>query len=296
MHDPYKILGVTKAATAEEIKKAYRKLAKAHHPDLNIAGNKAAEKKFKEISHAFDLIGTKEAKDKFDLEDTQNKNQRYASSKQAADQFQYSKNVDEIYDQGDLFTSLFGNRTRHEQNRFNQMNIKGEDELFKLDVSFTEAALGGEKTITLPNGKILSVKIPAGIESKKKLKFKGLGAPGFGNGQAGDVYIEINVESLTGFTRVNNDIHTEVAISFFEAIDGAEIQIPTLLGSVMLKIPAGSSSGTKLRVKHKGAGPTTARGNLIVTLKIVMPKEVSRELKTAISSLEKDFAYNPRRA
>lgn len=166
--------------------------------------------------------------------------------------------------------------------------------LYQMNVDFAEAALGGEKIITLPTGKKLQVKIPAGIEDGKKLKFKGLGSPGVGSGTPGDAYIQVSINPLPGFTRVENDIHSEVPISFFEALHGAEIEIPTIDGHVMLKVPAGVSSGSKLRIKHKGAGAKEARGNQIVTLKIVLPKHVQPELKAAISELEKQFAYNPR--
>jgi DnaJ-class molecular chaperone len=163
-----------------------------------------------------------------------------------------------------------------------------------MEVELKEAALGAEKVITLPNGKKLQIKIPAGIESGKKLKFKGLGQPGVGNAPAGDVYVQINVKPMTGFTRIDNDIHTEVPISFFEAINGAEIEVPTLDGQVMLQVPPGVSSGSKLRVKNKGVGSGENRGNLIVTLKVVIPKNINPEMKAAVSKLQDQFAYNPR--
>lgn len=297
MTDPYKILGVQKTASLDEIKKAYRKLAKNHHPDLN-PGNKEAEKKFKDISHAFDLIGTKEAKDKFDRGETdeQKQHQYEQYRQQGAGSQRYSSHFGEDFDAEDLFANLFGGggRRRTRGGFGGGMDFPGEDQLYQMDVDFKEAALGGEKVITLPNGKKLSVKIPAGIESGKKLKFKGLGGEGTGSAPAGDAYIQINIKPLPGFTRVENDIHTEVPISFFEAINGAEIEVPTLDGHVMLKIPPGVSTGSKLRIKHKGAGPEATRGNQIVTLKIVMPKNLSPELKTAVTELEKNHSYNPR--
>lgn len=294
MTDPYKILGVKKNASLDEIKKAYRKLAKGHHPDLN-PGNKEAEKKFKEISHAFDLIGTKEAREKFDRGETdeQKQHQYEQYQKEGAGPGRYSTNFGEDFDTEDLFANLFGGRGRN-RGRGHGMDIPGEDQLYQMEVDFKEAALGGEKVITLPNGKKLSVKIPAGIESGKKLKFKGLGAPGMGSAPPGDVYIQIDIKPLTGFTRVDHDILTEVPISIFEAINGAEIEVPTLEDPVMLKVPAGVSTGSRLRIKHKGAGPLENRGNQIVTLKIVMPKNLSSELKEAVTELEKNHAYNPR--
>lgn len=304
MIDPYKTLHVEKNASLDEIKKSYRKLAKQYHPDLN-PGNKEAERKFKDISHAFDQVGTEEARAKFDRGETDEQQrhqyEQYQKAQQGRQQsggHRYSSSFGEGFDGEDLFESLFGAGARRSTGGrgFSQqgMNIAGEDELYQMEVDFTEAALGGEKVITLPNGKKLQIKIPAGIESGKKLKFKGLGQPGMGTGPAGDVYVQINIKPLAGFNRVDNDIHTEVPISFFEAINGAEIEVPTIDGSVMLKVPAGVSTGSKLRVKHKGAGHGESRGNQIVTLKIVMPKNVTAEMKEAIGQLQNQYAYNPR--
>jgi DnaJ-class molecular chaperone len=174
------------------------------------------------------------------------------------------------------------------------MDFPGEDVTFKMDVEFIEAALGGQKVITLPDGKNLQVKIPAGIESGKKLRFKSLGRPGIGKGHPGDAYIEINVRPKEGFARSGEDIVSELPISFFEAITGADVPVKTLDGNVMLKIPPGVSTGSKLRIKGKGAGPEGKRGNHIVTLKIVMPKHVDPNLRAAAENLRHEFNYDPR--
>ncbi|MBY0415457.1 MAG: hypothetical protein K2Q18_14895, partial [Bdellovibrionales bacterium] len=126
--------------------------------------------------------------------------------------------------------------------------------------------------------------------------FKGLGSAGIGGGLPGDIYIQVTVKPLSGFSRIDHDIHSEVAISIFEAINGAEISVPTIDGSIMLKVPAGVSSGSKLRIKNKGAGANDLRGNQIVTLKVVMPKNITPDLKEAIGKLENEFGYNPRTA
>lgn len=302
MIDPYKTLHLEKTASLEDIKKSYRKLAKQYHPDLN-PGNKEAERKFKDISHAFDLIGTKEAKGKFDRGETDDQQrhqyEQYRNAQQNRQQsggHRYTSTFGEGFDPDDLFESLFGSGARRSGRSAHSggMNVTGEDELYQMEVELKEAALGAEKVITLPSGKKLQVKIPAGIESGKKLKFKGLGKPGVGTGEAGDVYVQINVKPMDGFTRVENDIHSEVPISFFEAINGAAVEVPTLDGQVMLQVPPGVSSGSKLRIKNKGVGSGDNRGNLIVTLKIVMPKNINPEMKAAVSKLQEQFSYNPR--
>lgn len=300
--DPYVLLGVVKTADQEEIKKAYRKLAKKYHPDLN-PGNKEAEKKFKAVNHAFDQIGTPEARKKFDRGESdeqkqqqyeefmknQGQRQSYYNTQQEAGRYSYSFGED--IGGADFFENLFGGvrgKTR------GGIDYPGEDINYRMEVEFREAALGGEKQITLPGGKTLQVKIPAGIESGKKLRFRGLGSPGIGNGPAGDAFIEIQVKPLKGFQRIGKDIEVEVPISFIEAITGGEIKVPTLEGEVLLKIPAGASTGTKLRIKGKGAGEKENRGNEIVVLKVVIPKEVDPALKTAVENLKTQFEYNPR--
>lgn len=306
MTDPYQILGLQKSASLDEIKKSYRKLAKKYHPDLN-PGNKDAEKKFKELSHAFDLVGTKEARDKFDRGETDEQKQdmhdeymRQQKSQSRQRPFyqqtqeaggRYTSSFGEEMGDDDLFSSLFGAGRR---GRRHQGNLAGEDELYQLEVDFMEAASGGEKVITLPSGKKLQVKIPAGIQPGQKLKFKGLGGAGVGNGPAGDAYVQITIKTSDKFQREGNEILSELPISFFEALNGAEIEVPTIDGSVMLKIPPGVSSGSRLRIRSKGAGAGDKRGNHIVVLKVVMPKEPPEELKNAIKDLAEKYSYNPR--
>jgi DnaJ-class molecular chaperone len=302
MTDPYATLGVSKNATLDEIKASYRKLAKKYHPDLN-PGNKEVEAKFKDVAHAYDLIGTKEAKEKFDSGETDEQKQHmyeeYMQSQGKRRQGPYyhstqdgSSRYSSAFGEGmddDIFSSFFG-RTGRTQGR----DVPGQDEYYHLEVDFKEAALGGEKIITLPNGRKLQVKIPAGIQEGQKLRFKGLGGAGYGKGIPGDAYVEIAIQASSQFKREGQDIISEVAVSFFEAISGAEIEVETIDGPVLLKIPPGVSSGTKLRIKQKGAGAGEKRGNHLVTLKVVMPKDPPTALKEAIGDLESRFSYNPR--
>lgn len=304
MEDPYKVLGVSKNATLAEIKKAYRSFAKKHHPDLN-PGNKEAESKFKAVSHAFDLIGTEESKAKFDRGETDDqqrhayeeamKGQRarqksYYNTQQ--DTGRYSDQFSEAFDTEGLFDQLFGGRgggrTRHANHQ------AGEDQLYQLEVDFKEAALGATKVITLPTGKRLEVKIPAGIEEGKKLKFKGLGGAAPGKGAAGDAYVQISIKPSEIFRRDGQDIQSEIPVSFYEALLGAEIPVPTLDGQILMKIPSGASTGSKLRLKNKGIGAGELRGNQIVTIKVVMPKNVDLAFKDEILTLSQKYPYDPR--
>lgn len=296
--DPYQTLGVSQSADQDEIKKSYRKLAKKYHPDLN-PGNKEAEKKFKDVSHAFDLIGTTEARSKFDRGETDEQKQKqyedFMNNRQRQSYYQsqhdgsgrYTYNFGEDINASDFFKNLFGSQRR-------SMDQKGNDIQYKMEVDFREAALGAERVITLPDGRTLQVKIPAGIEEGKKLKLKGLGEPGIGEGAPGDAYVEISVRLLEGFSRTGNDIVTELPVSFLDALTGAEVNVPTIEGNVLLKVPSGVSTGMKLRIKGKGAGKDPERGNQIVIIKVVMPKEVPLSLKEKAQELKKEFNYNPR--
>jgi DnaJ-class molecular chaperone len=304
MEDPYKILGVSKDATLADIKKAYRGFAKKHHPDLN-PGNKEAEAKFKAASHAFDQIGTAEARAKYDRGETDEqqrhayeeamkgggrRQQSYYNTQQ--DSGRYAEQFGEGFDTEGLFEQLFGGKAGGRQRK--SADRPGEDQLYNLEVELKDAALGGTRVITLPSGKRLEVKIPAGIEEGKKLKFKGHGGASPGNGPAGDAYVQISIRPSDKFKREGHDIHTEVPVSFYEALLGAEIPVPTLDGQVLLKIPSGATTGSKLRIKNKGVGASEHRGNLIVTLKVVMPKTIDPALKEEIQSLSQKYSYDPR--
>ena len=291
MTDPYKTLGLAQTATLPEIKAAYRKLARKYHPDLN-PGNKGFEEKFKQVSHSFDLIGTTEAKAKYDRGETdEQKQQMYEEHVRNQGKSRQGPYYHQTQNDKSRYSSAFGEGM--DDDIFSQFFSGGagapktKDERYQLEVDFKEAALGTEKVITLPSGKKMQVKIPAGIEQGQKLKFKGMGT-------SGDVYIEIGIKPSLQFKRNGKDILSDVALSFFEAFNGCEIEVQTIDGPVMLKVPPGVSTGSKLRIKNKGAGIGEARGNHIVSLKTVMPKDPSPELLTAIQDLGNRFSYNPR--
>jgi DnaJ-class molecular chaperone len=298
--NPYEVLGVEKTATQDQIKSAYRKLAKKFHPDLN-PGNDKAEEKFKEINMANDLVGDPTMRAKFDNGEIDASGAPkappgygYGGGRQGpfyhetqADGGRYSSGFDGA--DTDFFESIFRNSRRPK-------NFAGEDRNYRLEVDFRDAALGAEREITLPGGKKLSVKIPAGIETGKKLRFKGLGEPGVGTGPAGDAYVEISVRPSKVYQREGKNLLIEVPIGIHEAVLGAEIRVPTLDTAVMLKIPVGASTGTKLRVRGKGVGAigVADRGDMIVTLKVVLPPTVDTDLQTAMEAWSKAHPYNPR--
>lgn len=293
MIDPYKILGVQKSSSLDEIKASYKKMARAYHPDLN-PGKKDFEDKFKEVAHAFSLIGNAEAKAKYDSGETDGQEHEYRGSSYKETQDQGGRYSSE-YAQGmddDIFSSFFG---RNKSRQYGTgISYPGDDELYHLEIDVQESAIGIEKTLTLPNGKKLQVQIPAGISSGQKLKFRGQGRPGIGTGPPGDAFIQINVKPSQQFKREGKDIISEVPISFFEAMNGAEVEVSTVEGTVMLKVPAGVTTGTKVRIKGKGAGKQNDRGHHLALIKVVMPKNPPQDFKESVSLLEKQFHYNPR--
>jgi DnaJ-class molecular chaperone len=295
--DPYAVLGVSKDAAQEDIKKAYRKLAKKFHPDLN-PGNQEAEKKFKEVSHAFDLIGTPENRGKFDRGETEEPHTGrpggyYYQSQDPGGRYTHSFGED--FADEDFFEQLFGRSRAGRTGYRASMDMPGADETYQMEVDFIEAALGAEKEVTFPNGKKLKINIPGGIENGQKLRLKGQGGPGQRAGPPGDAYVEIKVASHGQFQRQGKDIETEVPVSFLDAVTGGEIEVPTLEGRVLLKIPAGSSSGNKFRIKGKGAGTGERRGDLLAKLKVIVPKNPDPGLLQAVEKLKQQYSFDPRR-
>jgi DnaJ-class molecular chaperone len=222
MNDPYLVLGVTKKASLEEIKAAYKKLARKHHPDLN-PGKKASEEKFKEVAHAYEQIGTADARAKFEAGETPEQRQQeydesvkrnsrgptYQETQQKGGRYSYDSaaGMDD-----DIFAAFFGKNKA--QQAGHRSNDPGGDELYQLEIDFHESAVGGQRVVTLPNGKKLQVQIPGGITSGQKLKFKGQGKADPGAGTPGDLYIQVTVKPSEHFKREGKDIISEVAVSF----------------------------------------------------------------------------------
>jgi DnaJ-class molecular chaperone len=298
---PYEILGVASSSSQDEIKNAYRNLAKKYHPDLN-PGSKEAEKKFKEIAGAYELIGTAENRAKFDRGDfddevkghsaEHSKRERgpfYHQTQQGGGRYSYSFGGMDDETLGAIFGRM-GTGEGFEPTG----DRRGQDVLYKMEVEFKDAVLGAEREITLPSGKRLRVKIPAGVDSGVKLRFAGQGSPGTGKMPNGDAYVELAVKPSSLFNRIGNDLEIELPISFNEALLGGDVKTPTVDGSVILKIPPGVSTGMRLRVAGKGISGSSKRGDQYVVLKVVMPPNVDSDLKQAIESWSKRQSFDPR--
>ena len=296
MKDPYEVLGVAKTATPEEIRKAYRQLAKKLHPDLN-PGDKHAEERFKEVSAANDLLSDPEKRRRYDAGEID------ASGAEKAPQGRYYREYAgaaghpyesaggyaDFAEGDDLFADLL--RRAREQAR----RAPGADLHYELHIPFLDAVNGASRTITLPQGGTLDVAIPAGVEDGQILRLRGKGAPSPGEGPPGDALVQIVVEPHRYFTREGDDIHVELPITVKEAALGGEVRAPTTTGSVMLRVPKGSNTGDTLRLRGKGVKARGKTGDEFVKLKVVMPKTPDAELDAFLQGWTPPASYDPRR-
>lgn len=285
--DYYHMLGVTRGASKDEIKKAFKKLARKYHPDMN-PGDKEAEKKFKQISQAYDVLSDDEKRKKYDRFGAQFESYAHAGQGPAGGPagggfqggpFQYgtgrAEDMEDIF--GDLFSNLGGFAPGGRRGR--RAGRPGHDIEASIELDFAEAALGCEKRISLGAGRTFTVRVPPGAKTGSRLRVSGKGEPGSGPFPPGDLYVTVIVKKHPYFTRDLNDVVLEVPISLHEAIAGGKIRVPTLDGSVDVKIPKGASSGTKLRLRGKGiADPKTrAKGDEYIVLKIELPPTLSED-------------------
>ena len=280
--DLYEVLGISKTADEITIKKAYRKLAKKYHPDMN-PGDKTAEQKFKEATDAYNILSDPEKR--------------------------------KLYDQfGDIFGSMFGggrNNKGFHRSSFHQGGFgssdgfggsgfgsgsfrqKGSDAHADISISFDEAITGCDKVIHLQdqNGAMqsLQVHIPAGIDTGKSVRLRGKGNPGIGGGEAGDLFLEVTVGEKQGFERKGNDVYTTINVPFSTAVCGGEAVIKTLYGNVICKIKEGTQSGSKIRLRGKGMPlmkNPSQKGDQYAVVQIQVPKNVSQQAKNKLKEFE----------
>lgn len=307
--DYYATLGVARGASAEEIKKAYRKLARENHPDLHPDDPKAKEK-FQQVQNAFDVLNDPKKREMFD---------RYGSAyesmggggPQGARPWPggggrggeaHEVNLEDLFGGGgggfaDLFKQ-FGNRGARGGNR-RPMPEEGADLEHDLSIPFASAVLGGEAQIAVQRSdgrtETIRVKIPAGIEDGKKIRLRGQGEPGANGGPAGDILIRVAIAPHPHFRRFGKRLEVSVPITLAEAIAGAKIDFPTPHGTITLTVPPGSSSGRKLRVKGQGVKAGSGEpGDLFAELEIVMPKDLSDEDRRQLAEIAQRYNENPR--
>jgi curved DNA-binding protein len=293
--DYYKILGVNKNASDEEIKKAYRKRARQHHPDLN-PNDKEAHKKFQQINEANEVLSDPEKRKKYDqygkdwkhadqFEQARQSQQRSADSWEGA----FNSGDFERGDFSDFFESLFGGGTRRGRSQGRQTKFRGQDIQGEFQLNLTDAYTTHQQTFTV-NGKNIRITIPAGVENGQKIKIAGHGEPGINGGPYGDLYITFSIVNNTKFKRSGNDLYTSVDIDLYTALLGGEITIDTLGGKIKLKVNPETQNGTKVRAKGKGFSVYKNDGqfgDLFVTYNVKLPTGLSEKQKELIRQLSK---------
>ena len=297
--DYYKILGVDKSASAEEIKKSYRKLALKYHPDHN-EGNKSAEAKFKDLNEAYAVLRDPEKKQQYDMFGAEGFQNRFSR-----------EDIFRDFDLGSIFKEFGFGRSGRGQGSYSRMSgggcggrssdgfqnrgqtIRGQNLIYELPMTLEELVKPTSKTITYRvNGhqKQVSVKVPAGIKDGQKLRLQGKGQPGPYGGPSGDLYIQIKETTHPLFRREDADLYQKRKIRFSQAVLGADIEVLTLEQKVLkLKIPPGTQNNAKFRLKNYGLPVYngSGKGNAYVEIGIDIPKELTEEQKAVVASLEK---------
>jgi DnaJ-class molecular chaperone len=307
--DPYQILGVAKDASSDTIRKAYRKLAKTHHPDLN-PGNKSAEEKFKAVASAYDILSDEAKRARFDRGEIDEtgaerpprqsyreyadtaQGRRYGSAQGGGHEWHHT-GAGANEDFADIFADLFGEAQRGAR----APDPRGANRLYSLDASFLDTVNGATRRLELPDGKSIEVKIPAGIEDGQTIRLKGLGDPGRDGAPAGDAMITIHVLPHPHFRRDGTAIEITVPVTLSEAVLGGKIAVPTPTGAVSVTVPPNAATGTKLRLRGRGVAAHGSRpaGDLFVVLSLVIdPKDEG--LASFLRNRKDAPAFDPRAA
>lgn len=297
--DPYQVLGVEKTATADEIRTAYRRLAKKLHPDLN-PGNSDAEERFKKLSAANGLLSDPEKRARYDRGEIDASGQErppqsfYRDYAGAGTDHPYTSSAG-FADFGAAEDVLSGFFRRGGGGGRAEFRMPGHDVQYRLPVDFLDAVNGATTRITLPEGGTLDVRIPAGARDGQVLRLKGKGGAGFG-GPPGDALIELEVRPHGLFRREGDDIRIELPVSLTEAVLGGRVEVPTPAGPVMMTIPKGSNTGRTLRLRGRGVRRADGTsGDLYATLMLVLPDAVDPELEAFAESWTSGKAHDPRR-
>ena len=295
--DPYKELGVSRGASADEIKKAFRKLAKELHPDKN-PGNTVADERFKRITAAFDLLGDKDKRAKFDRGEIDADGREQfrgfgggaGGARGGPDGNPFGQGGArpgfENIDLDEIFGGMFGGAARPSGARAGGFVPKGQDVKATLEISLEDSISGATRRIQFSDGRMLDVAIPKGASDGQTIRLKGQGAPGRG-GPAGDALIELKVAKHPVFTRDGADLTMDQPVALYDAVLGGKVPVRTPEGTVSMTIPAGASSGKVLRLKGRGAFADGKRGDLLARLMITLPEDGAELTRLAQDARDK---------
>ena len=299
--DPYRLLGVGREAKPEELRRAYHKLAKRYHPDLN-PGKSEAEQRFKAINAAYDLLSDPDKRARFDRGEIdasgseRPEREFYRRHAEGAEGAKYHDAADfSGADAADIFADLFGRARHGGAESGGRFRMRGTDRAFSLTVDFLDAALGARKRLALEAGRNLDVTIPAGLRDGQILRLQGQGEPGPGGGPPGDALIEVHVAPHPLFRRDGTDIRVAIPVTLAEAVLGSRITVPTIDGPVAMTVPKHSDSGRVLRLKGRGITGDGGRGDQYVTLTIVLGDRVDEELERFVADWAPRHGFDPRR-
>ncbi|WP_312161652.1 J domain-containing protein [Phenylobacterium sp.] len=302
--DPYQELGVSRGASADEIRKAFRKLAKQHHPDTN-PGDKAAEERFKQVSAAFDILGDAEKRKKFDAGEIDADGREtmrgfggggpfggQQGGPWGGGQGRYTESM-EGADLGDLFSEILGRRGGG-GGGFGGFSQRGSDVRARLEIDLEESIHGAKKRIAFSDGRTIDVTIPKGAEEGQTLRLKGQGSPG--RGGPGDAFIELVMRPHPIFRREGDALVMDLPVSIPDAVLGGKVEARTPDGAVTLTVPKGANSGQSLRLKGKGLSDSRGkRGDLLARIVLMLPDKPDHELESFAERWRKERPYTPRK-
>ena len=312
MRDPYSVLGLAKDASAADVKSAYRRLAKKFHPDQS--KEPKAKDRFAEINSAYEIVGDDKKRGAFDRGEIDAEGKPRAPSFEGFEGFSGARRSGRTgaggdsqhfsFDFGDaggragidpdILAELFGGRGGGASR--SRAPARGDDVAVSAIIPLAMAVSGGSARVALPSGKTLDVAIPAGVEEGQQIRLRGQGQPGTGKAPAGDALVTIRYAPHPLFKVEARDLRLELPITLYEAVLGAKVRAPTLAGEVEIAVPPGASSGRTLRLRGKGLPPTAGspQGDLLATLRIVLPATMDAELVETMRRWKDSYPYDPR--
>lgn len=301
--DLYEVLGVSRDAGPEDIRRAYRQLARQYHPDLN--KEEGAAERFKEISEAYEVLRDPDKRERYDRLGANWKHGDQAGAAQGFGGFDpsgFGGDVRVEFAEGDfseIFESLFGqgDARRARRGGANGFATRGADHEAVLELSLEEAAAGGQRRVALGDGREYTVAVPAGVRDGQRIRLAGEGGAGGGAGPSGDLFLRVNLKPHPSLRVDGHDLHTEVAVAPWEAALGAQVEVPTLAGSAQVRVPAGSSSGRRLRLRGQGLPDGRGgHGDLYATVRIAVPRQLSDRERELFEQLAAASSFDPREA